>query len=178
MKKLLALLILFTIGINAQNEDLSLIYTNNGLFWSDSLWNGNYATTDTLFSYQEDTTYTVDTLAARTTAYLDLNFSYDWMNITAIDTGTVYTDSCKIEYGVITVGKSGSNVIEIDTVWQPVQFMRDSSWTNTNLIPDNSSVKSYKVYVGDYELIRARMLNATVLNQRIWKFYASLSRKK
>lgn len=178
MKKLIAILILLSVVSIAQDK----LDTNTGLSWADSLWGVN----DTLFVVDSifratDTVVVNDTVVGHNTSFLNINKNYDWMNITAIDTGTTYDDSCVVEYGLYIVEPNTdvpSNVAIIDTIWQRVQFMRDSSWTNTNLIVDDNSVKSYQVFVGDYDLIRVRMTNVEAVNNRIFKFYATLSRKR
>ena len=179
MKKLIAILILFISFISIAQDKLD---TNTGLSWADSLW----GVSDTLFVVDSvfrttDTVVVRDTVVGHNTSYLNLNKNFDWMNITAIDTGATYDDSCVVEYGVYIVepnSSSPSSITITDTIWQRVQFMRDSSWTNTNLIVDDASVKSYQVFVGDYDLIRVRMTNVQAVNNRIFKFYATLSRKR
>jgi hypothetical protein len=170
MKKLLAILILSMslIGIvNAQKY----FDRGTGFFISDSLYQ-DYAGITT-----SDSTDASDEIS--------LNFDYDWLTITALDTGTTYTDSCIVEYAMYSVGydtvyRPTTTYIVTGTIWQPVQFMRDSSWTNTNgyFLIDNSSIKSYKLFVGDYEKIRIRMLNSTIVAGRVWKYWIQASRKK
>lgn len=153
MKKLILSLLLL-VGISTAQIKLE---KGGNLFWADSL------------------------SSTRTTSELEVNGQFDYMNITAIDTGTTYTDSCVVEYAVYRLNQSSTvppKVAVYDTIWQKVQFMRDSSWTNTNLIPDNASVKSYQVFIGDYDLIRVRMTNVQVVSNRVFKFYAILSRKR
>ena len=57
--------------------------------------------------------------------------------------------------------------------------MRDSSWTNVNgTFPvDDNSVHSYKVFVGDYDLIRVYMTNVEAVISRVARFWAVLSKK-
>jgi len=176
MKKLILFLMILS--------GISLAQTNffdrgSGFWMVDSLWNSKYIP-DTVFAISGSDTLgsLIDTLSAQTTVEIPLNYNYDWLSITAIDTGTTYTDSCIVEYGVPSFSRIAGKLTPTDTIWQRVQFMRDSSWTNTNLIPDNASVRSYQIYVGDYEVIRVRMTNAVLVNNRIWKFYAQASKKK
>ena len=167
MKHLLFFL-LFTVGISAQIKQDA----NGGYYWSDSLWNAIYV----------DTVGVDDTTAASTTSELSLNFQYDWMHITAIDTGATYDDSVVVEYGtkiyIPDTNRIGNANIVSDTLWQKVNFMRDSSWTNVNIMVNDNAYTTYAVYVGNYDLIRVRMVNATAVENRIWKFYAILSRKR
>jgi len=157
MKQLLtALIFILFIGVNfAQTKAIT-----TGTYWADSLYQDYPAVTDS-----------TDSLAV-----LRLNFLYDWMNITVVDTGTTYDDSCMVEYGVYAL----TGQIVTDTIWQPVQFMRDSSWTNINggrFLVDDASTHSYKINIGDYDIIRVRMLNAEIVAGRVWWFYATLSKK-
>jgi len=162
MKLLLILIALFAINIYSQET----VTANSTLSWTDSLWTGVWI----------DTVGVDDTTAAQATSELRLNGQYDWMTITAVDTGTTYDDSCSIEAGIYVV----ANYAITDTVWQKVQFMRDSSWTNTNgsFLVDDNSVKSYTVFVGNYDLIRVKMNNVELIDNRVFWFYALLSRKK
>lgn len=162
MKRLFLILMLFSGLCSAQN----FFERGQGMWISDSLWNDIYVSG-------------TDTTAAQSSVEISLNFDYDWAVITAIDSGTTYTDSCIVEYGSPTFARNSSGkIVPTDTTWQTVQFMRDSSWTNTNLIPDNASVKSYRMFVGDYEVIRMRMTNAVAVENRIWKFQLQASRKR
>lgn len=178
MKQLLIALLLTGLSI-AQEFN-----RGSGIWLSDSLWNDIYVrdTVVTISTATEDTTYWIDTIAAQTYVEIPLSYDYDWATITAIDSGDTYTDSCIVEFGAfkyeLDETKRVKTFIPIDTVWQRVHFMRDSSWTNTNLIPDNSSTKSYTLFVGNYEVIRVRMTNTEAVENRIWRFLFQASRKK
>jgi hypothetical protein len=158
MNKLLLFIALLAINIQAQTEVWS-----DGVraFWSDSLY--------------QDYTGVVD--STDSIATFKLAFKYEWMNLTVQDSGTVYDDTCVVEYPVFTL----HNKAITDTIWQRVQFMRDSSWTAIvgGAIPiDDNSVHSYQIFVGDYEAIRLRMTNAVIVAGRVWRFWATLSTKK
>jgi hypothetical protein len=168
MKHLLLFLLLTGI-INAQ----TIINTEGSFYWADSLWN------DILV----DTSATPDdTTAASLTSEKRLNFGFEWMYVTAIDTGATYTDSIAVEYGTIVPTpdtiNAGVAYMAGDTLWNAVQFMRDSTWTNVNSIVGANAHSTYAVYVGGYDLIRFRIKNATTVEDRVWKFRAILSRKK
>lgn len=157
-----------TTGVSRTPKQSQPIIRGQGLFWSDSLWNGKYVLPVDSQFYAADTIVVLDTLTAQASATLNVNFDYDWLTITAQDSGTTYDDSCIVEF------KTPNGT------WQPVQFMRDSSWTNTNgrFIVDDASVKSYKIFIGDYEVIRVRMLNAELVENRVWRFWAQASHKR
>ena len=167
MKKLILFLLLLT-GIASAQLDV-----NGGYYWTDSLWNAILV----------DTSATPDdTTAASTTALIPLNFQYEWLSIVAVDTGATITDSIRLEYGTVrfvpdTIN-AGIPYMRKDTVWASVHFLRDSTWTNVNLISGANSQSTYKADVADYEVVRLRMVNATLTEDRVWKFYAVLSRKK
>ena len=161
MKKLILLVLFLVPFIYGQN----IWDTGTGEYLSDSLWN----------NYLVDTVGVDDTLfTPKTSVMIPLDFSYDFGNITAIDTGSSYTDTAVVQYAIFDRNKTGM----IDTIWQPLQFMRDSSWTNTNLIPTAASVKSYSFFVGDKSLIRVYMTNVEAIINRIFYFKMQLSKKK
>jgi len=177
MKQLLtALIFILFIGVNfAQDssyqtrDDLNVFNLTTGTYWSDSLYNALYVTTDTTAS-------DIDTLWEKTSSEFFTNLLYDWMNITIQDTGATYDDTLVVQYGIPRV----KNNVVIDTIWQPVQFMRDSSWTNINggrFLVDDASVHSYNVWIGNYSLIRILMTNVEVRNNRVARFWAILSKK-
>lgn len=167
--KALFLSLLFLIPLFSQDagEKLKYFDAGAGFFINDSLYQDYTGVTDSMDTIDE----------------IDLGFGYDFVTITAIDTGTTYTDSVIVEYALPGFDKgvstSGLNFKQVDstTIWQRVQFMRDSSWTNTNLIPDNASVKSYQIYVGSYDKIRIRMINAAVVAGRVFYYRVSASKK-
>ena len=114
--------------------------------------------------------------SADTIHYIPLNFDYDWMNITAIDTGSTFTDSVVVEYATYNyTRKTGTTRrFEIsDTNWNDVQFMKDSIWSDVDIMANAGANSSYTIFVGGYHLIRIRMTNAEVVADRVW-FYKTL----
>lgn len=168
MKKLIILL-LFTIPLIGQvKKDI-----NGGYYWSDSLFNDIYV----------DTSATPDdTTAAVTESVLDIKFNYEWMTITCVDTGATYDDSVKVEIGTKTYvkasGGTSQGYVVDDTLWNIAAFVRDSTWTNLNILVDDNNQKSYTVFVGDAELIRVSLINAVLVENLVFKFYAVLTRKR
>jgi hypothetical protein len=121
----------------------------------------------------------IDTSLAQTSVEIPLDYQYEWLNLTLIDTGTTYDDSIKVEYPIYTFKKVSGKLAITDTVWQPVQFIRDSSWTNiSGVLVDDNSVKSYRIFVADYPSIRVSMVNATLVNNRIFWLMAQANRKR
>lgn len=113
---------------------------------------------------------------------IPLNWDYEWLTLTVQDTGTTYDDSLIVEYGTpliaLDVTRPYTTYKDTGTIWQRPQFMRDSSWTNTNLVVDDNSVHSYQIYVGSYSVIRIRMTNVQVVANRKAFFKGTASRKK
>lgn len=176
MRKLLIAIVLLTGLVNAQNS----LNLGSTLVVYDSLWNDIYVP-DTVFAISGTDTLgsMIDTSAAQTVVEIQLGGEYEWLTLTAIDTGTTYDDSIMVEYPNYQVALTLGKVVVTDTVWQPVQFIRDSSWTNISgaLIVDDSSVRSFQIFVGNYQSIRVRMLNATLVENRVWRFIAQATRK-
>ena len=114
--------------------------------------------------------------SADTIHYIPLNFDYSWMNITAIDTGSTFTDSVVVEYAtynyILKTGTTRRFKIS-DTTWTDVQFMKDSVWSDVDIMANAGANTGYKIFVGDYHLIRIRMTNAEVVADRVW-FYKTL----
>jgi len=163
MKTLLIAILLLTSSLFAQKY----YDVGSGFFINDSLYQDYASVTDS--------TDSIDVI--------NLGFGFEWLTITAIDTGATYTDSIVVEYSMpgfaqsLTSRNLTYNQVDSTTIWQKVQFMRDSSWTNTNLIPDNNSTKSYQVFVGSYNKIRLRMTNEAIVEGRVWRYRVSAVKK-
>jgi hypothetical protein len=144
----------------------------NGYFWSDSLWNGIWV----------DTVGVDDTTAAHASAILDVGFNYDWMTITCIDTGETFDDSVRVYIGTIIYtpasGGTSQKPAKSDTLWNVASFLRDSTWTNLNTLVDDASQHTYTVFVGDARLVKVSLDNLTLTKDRVFWFYATLSKKK
>lgn len=140
---------------------------NNGYYWADSL-------------YQDYPSVTDSTVTER---ILDLNFNFDWANITLSDTGASYDDTVYIDKGfkvlIPDTNQVGNKSMISDTLWYAIQFIRDSTWTNaTQPFVDDALIRTFTAFVGDAELLRIRLANVTIVAGRVFKFYAILSRKK
>lgn len=169
MKNLiLSLLLLAGVSTAQIKQDV-----NGGIFWSDSLWNSIYV----------DTSATPDdTTAAQTTSMLKTNFQYEWLTITCVDTGASYDDSIKVYGGfsqwIPDTNRIGDINMVSDTIWHILPFLRDSSWTNINLLVDDNAVKTYTGSISNTEFIKVELANSEAVENRIFKFYAILSRKR
>jgi len=177
MRKLLVALILLVGISHAQNS-----WDKSTALWvSDSLWNGIYVP-DTVFAISGTDTLgsMIDTSLAQTVVEIPLDYQYEWLNLTCIDSGTTYDDSIMVEYPIYKFSKASGKLAVTDTVWQPVQFIRDSSWTNISgaLLVDDNSIKSYQIFVANYPSIRVRMVNATLVDNRIFWLMAQANRKR
>jgi len=153
----------------------------NSFILYDSLSNAIYVP-DTVFAISGTDTLgsMIDTSAAKTTVEIPLNFDFEWLNLTAIDSGTTYDDSIKVEYPIYTVAITSGKMAVTDTIWQPVQFIRDSSWTNISggLLVDDNSTKSFQIFVANYPSIRVNMVNTVAVENRVWRFIAQANRKR
>lgn len=181
MRKLLVALILLVGISHAQNS-----WDKSTALWvSDSLWNGIYVP-DTVFAISGTDTLgsMIDTSVAQTSVEIPLDYQYEWLNLTCIDSGATYDDSIMVEYPIYKFAKSITNprqpLAVTDTIWHPVHFIRDSSWTNISgaLLVDDNSTKSFQIFVANYPSIRVRMLNATLVDNRIFWFMAQANRKR
>jgi len=162
MKKLTFALLLLASTIFAQKYEL-----NGGYYWADSL-------------YQDYPSVTDSTVTER---ILEPAFNYEWVNITLSDTGTTYDDTIYVDKGfkvlVPDTNVIGNVAMESDTLWYPLQFLRDSTWTNvTQPLVDDNSIRTFTGFIGDAELLRIRLANVTIVAGRVFKFYAILSRKR
>jgi hypothetical protein len=165
MKKLIFLILIFASSIFAQYGELTggLSFPKASV-WDDSLYT---AWIDTLAAGDEDD----DTLTARETVYIPLNFEYEWVTLTAIDTGATYDDSVKI-WG--TYYEVTPNQLEVeDTSETSMPYLRDSTWTQltTSLLPvDDSSIHTYTIWAGALGGIILELSNVEVVYSRTW-FY-------
>ena len=174
MKKFLIFVIIVFAGVSLfPQSSMDPRDVSTGLFVSDSL---HTAWIDTLAVGSEDD----DTLAAKTYKYLRLDFSFSEMNITVQDTGTTYDDSLKIEWGEIkyTKGNNSRAYTKTDTVWHPIPFIRDTTWTIvTQPLVDDASVHSYFVWCSSYWIIRISMINVQAVFNRVMYFYIQAAKK-
>lgn len=190
MKKLLILFLLLTgIGYSATDTTGTVKYVyrqtlsptvstehfnvrsfadGNGFWFYDSLWTGDYILpNDTTFS-GSDTIVILDTLYARTSVIIPLNFNYDWLQVAVYDTGTTYDDSLKIERGIIRY----SGRVAIDTVWHGLNF-RDSTNTDitTNIPVDDDAHHLYTIWDAVMGLYKITITNVEAVINRatyIW----------
>jgi hypothetical protein len=136
---------------------------------------------DTSFT-ATDTTVILDTISVNVDVEITLNFEYDFLTITVIDTGTTYTDSCIAEFASYEFGRRVTRGVPEDTIkatyWNSINFLKDSTWTSGNLVPNNDLRQTYTAFVGDLAKIRLRMTNAEAVENRVWKFIIQASRKK
>lgn len=98
---------------------------------------------------------------------LTLKYQYDFITISLKDTGTTYDDSISVEF---------TNPDQ--TAWYPVQFIKDSTFSNVTLpLVDDNSQHSYMIYVGAYYKIRIRMVNVQSVANRVHYFTLQAAKK-
>ena len=191
MKKLIILLALIIVPLISAHDTTGVTHApiqsqpvdyGQGLFWVDSLWNGVYVMpVDSQFR-ATDTVIVLDTISVQTSVEITLNFEYDFLTVTVIDTGDTYTDSCVAEFASYEFSKNvtgGYPSYDISTThWNAINFLKDSTWTSGNLVPNTSSTQTYTAFVGNLATIRFRMTNEEAVLNRVWKFIVQASRKK
>ena len=172
MKKLIFLLLICTLSVFAQYGVLSGgLQLPKASIWDDSL----YTTwIDTLAAGSTDD----DTTVAKTTVYIPLDFEYEWLVLTAIDTGATYDDSVKI-WG--TYYELKPTQLEVsDTSQTSVIYLRDSTWTQLTaaLLPvDDASIHTYTVWAGALGGIILELSNVEAVNNRVWYFKLQATKK-
>ena len=143
MKKLLLLVLLFGGLAFGQTE-----------FLLKDLGNGNAYANDSLYYVYVDTSATPDdTLSAVVSKYFVNKGVYEWMYITMTDTGSTFTDTISIR------GKA-----PYTSKWNDVEFIRDSTWTNTQPVPDNASIHSYSVWIKNLYGVGIFLTNGSTLD--------------
>lgn len=192
MKKLIILVALLiaplinaatdTTGTSSTKGVSQSIPWGQGVIWADSLWEASWLVPNDTTIAGSDTTIVLDTISARLTFEIPLDYEYDWMTLTAIDTGATYTDSSVVEFAAYEFGKKNVRGFPQDTIstthWNTANFLRDSTWTNVTTIAGADLETSYTAFVGGLAKIRVRIINAEAVENRVWKFIVQLSRKK
>lgn len=176
MKIIARILLTLFLCIPLLGQDLPITMDKGeGFFWSDSLWgvNDTLITIDSTFG--ADTVVVIDSIVGHNSSKIALGQVYEWMTITVIDTGDTYTDSARVLYPTYKMVKGAD--YPSSTTWIPVPYIRDSSWTNTQPIPNNGSVKTYQVYVANCDSIQIVLDNVESVTNRVWWFQAVFSRK-
>ena len=172
MKKLIFLLLICTLSVFAQYGEL----TGGFAYPRATIWD------DSLYAITIDTSAAPDdTLSTQTTVYIPLDFEYEWITLTAIDTGTTYDDSIKV-WGTYYEIKPNQLSVE-DTSQTSIPFFRDSTWTQltTSLLPvDDSSVHTYTIWAGALGGIILEFSNvapAIGTSPRTWYYKLQATRK-
>lgn len=155
-------------AITTYNDD-----SNSGLWFNDSLWNAIYVPAeDTVITAGGDTTIVIDTFATRGSAVLPLNFQYDWVYIALYDSGATYDDSVVVRQGLIRY----VNKIKSDTTWHDI-VVKDSTWTEVNIMVDDNSVHGYLVFTPAMECISVNLINTEAVENRVLRFWGSAKRR-
>ncbi len=138
MKKLFVLLLL---SIPLFGQTFEHAYTqNDGMSFTDSLYMTNADSS----------------IAGDTVKIYDLNYLYEFIEITITDTGASIVDTIGLYYGKIRYDEAKT---PLDTIWTPLR-VKDSTWTTiqTPLIA-GGAVKSYTTYHPIIKLLKIQMLN-------------------
>ena len=155
--KILILMLLLTLPVMAQN----VFNLGTGILVSDTLKQTSPSSADTI-------------------DYVVLDYEYEWMNITVIDTGATFTDSLVVEYPShnYTLKSGTTRRWQIsDTTWNAVHLLLDSTGTNKNTMIKANGTASYRIDVRSYREVRIRMINVEVVaNRSVW-YKAQFSKK-
>jgi len=166
MKKLMTSL-LFIVGLLSPLFGQVLKPHNGGFYWSDSLY-GTYI----------DTVGVDDTIQARTTSVVSMNFNSEWLSIVATDSNGTAADSGVVEFK--TMGFSLSST-PTRNFWNVIPFMKDSTWTNANVLTGGNS---FMLYVGGYDSVRVRRTDVGAITDtavgypNVWRIDAIINKKK
>ena len=137
------LILLALVGVTFAQSEMILNTTGNLAFVNDSLY----------YVYI-DTAGVDDTLSAVVSKYWVPQGRYDWMTYTIADTGASIDDTIIVKYQ-----QPGM------TAWYPVEFIRDSTWTNiTQPAVDDNAQHSYQVFVGPYYKVGFFLTNTATLD--------------
>ena len=167
---------------NQLSSDSTLHYNvrsvtkGNGFWFYDSLWTGNYTLDSTSTMTTTDTTVILDTVYARTSVIIPLNFDYDWLQIAVYDSGTYLDDTLKIERGVIIYDSKTATAS--DTVWYGVNF-KDSTFTDVStLVPvDDNSTHLYTIWDAIMGLYKISITNVEVVANRVTYIWGSAKKR-
>ena len=140
MKILATLLMAFVLTGIVKAQEIFPTISGEGIFADDSLY----------CTYIDTSATPDDTLTAVTYKVFFNDYRYDFATISIRDTGASIDDTVTVEYS------NAHNLGE----WYPVEFMRDSTWTNVTLpLTDDNSQHSYVLYIAPYYAVRVRRTN-------------------
>lgn len=139
----------------------------NGFSFNDSVWTQIYVP-DTTFSYQADTTWAIDTSAARASLVIPLQYTYEWIMIAVQDTGATYDDTLVVESGLIRFTGETNDPTYSDTTWHNIP-VKDSTWAEVNILVDDNSVHAYLIWYPLFDMIRIRKTNVEAVEN--WVTY-------
>ena len=135
MKKLILILILFA-GISfAQTNGKEI---GGGTVWTDSLGYTNLSETS-------DSVLT-----------LNMNFSQAWYRIFLKGNANAQADSIYYQHGSVRYSQAKAAV---DTVWGSWGTVRDSAWTASNIMINNTVGKDFLLFSPIHQLLRFTLLN-------------------
>lgn len=140
MKQLLALLILLTIGANAQSQ--GLVITSGANIYADSL------------QYKTDGNANKDSVWI-----IKPNFSANSVRLFLKGNSNSTVDSIGVKLGTIRYRNNGTPV---DTIWGNKIAFKDSAWNTVNILVNSSTGKDYSLYV----MPAIQLMKIYILNYR------------
>ena len=165
MKKLMTSLLFIVALLSPPLFGQVLKPHNGGFYWSDSLY-GVYI----------DTVGVDDTMQARLTSVISLNFASEYLSIVATDSNTVAADSGVVEFKTMGFGLSSTPV---RNTWSVIPFMVDYTYTQKKVLTGSGS---FLLFVDGYDSVRVRRTDVEALDTavgypNVWQFDAIISKK-
>ena len=150
MKKLILILMLFA-GISfAQTNGKEI---GGGTVWTDSLGYTTYP--DTAASI--DGAFIADSIdISDSVLVIDMNFSQAWYRIFLKGNANAQADSIYYQHGSVRYSQAKAAV---DTVWGSWGTVRDSAWTASNIMINNTVGKDFLLFSPIHQLLRFTLLN-------------------
>jgi len=170
MKYLITLLILFTIGLQAQSFERAYVF-NDGISWADSLF--MTASDSALVTLPNGSSVASDTVKI----YV-INKAINWIQLTVYDTGATIIDSLLWSRGNIirTEGRG-----KLDTVWYAMTY-KDTTYTTLNdTIANGGKIIRYTTFEPTLEsadLMKIEYINTDWVASRRTKLYWEAVKKK
>lgn len=149
MKQLLALIILFSIGVYAQTQ--GVIVTSKASIYADSL---QFEVSDTLA--QKDSVWIIRP-----------NFNANYVRLFIKGNANSSVDSLGVQLGTLRYNVNG---VPIDTTWGSYVAFKDSAWNTVNTLVNNTVGKDFSLYVMPaIQLIKISLLNyrAALLTRKV-----------
>lgn len=142
MRKVMFFLIVLIFSFGVTNAQRTGVNTGNGTIWSDSL---GYSTNGGGTDGDNDSSWVFDT-----------KFAHSWFKVFIKGNANSPVDSAFMRTGSLTYDEA-KNII--DTVWGSWLALKDSSWSDVNVMINNTVGKDYLVFCPVVQLLEFGLLN-------------------